>query len=136
MTLDNDRIIEDLASIKTSLDHYNREFNFRVSKLESDRELVQRQVVISEQQSEMIKSQQVQNEKIVTTLSEVNINLTKLNMGHIELNNDVKSIASRVEEIEDKGVLNVDEIIKKYIVWIIGLPMTVIGAWLLFKFGL
>lgn len=111
--------------------------------MEKDKELLYRLTVVSEQQQEMNKNQQIQLNKMDETFNNININLTKLNMSQDELQDDVKNIGKRVDGIEedlkietDKGKLSFNEILSKYIMWWIMIPTVIIGAWILSKFGL
>lgn len=149
--LDNERLVgERLASVETELKNQDN----RVSKLEGNNELLYRLTVVSEQQQEMNKNQQIQlnkmdeNQQIQVnkmneTFNNININLTKLNMSQDELQNNVKTIGKRVDGIEedlkvesDKGSIKFNEILSKYLMWWILLPTLIIGAWMLYKFGL
>lgn len=137
--LNNEKLGERLASVETELKNQDN----RVSKLEGNNELLYRLTVVSEQQQEMNKNQQIQLNKMDETFNNININLTKLNMSQDELQDDVKNIGKRVDGIEedlkietDKGKLSFNEILSKYFMWLILLPTVILGAWILSKFGL
>jgi len=138
--LDNERLVgERLASVETELKNQDN----RVSKLEGNNELLYRLTVVSEQQQEMNKNQQIQLNKMDETFNNININLTKLNMSQDELQNNVKTIGKRVDGIEEdlkaesgKGSISFNEILSKYLMWWILLPTVIIGAWILYKIGL
>lgn len=111
--------------------------------MEKDKELLYRLTVVSEQQQEMNKNQQIQLNKMDETFNNININLTKLNISQDELQSNVKSIGKRVDGIEedlkvesDKGSIKFNEILSKYLMWWIMIPTVIIGAWILFKLGL
>lgn len=123
--LENEKLGERLASVETELKNQNH----RVSKLEGNNELLYRLTVVSEQQQEMNKNQQIQLNKMDETFNNINVNLTKLNMSQDELQNDVKSIGKRVDGIEEdlksessKDNISISETIKKYIQWWLLLP--------------
>lgn len=137
--LNNEKIGERLASVETELKNQNH----RVSKLEENNELLYRLTVVSEQQQEMNKNQQVQLNKMDETFNNININLTKLNMSQDELQDDVKKIGRRVDGIEedlkkesDKDNISISETLKKYLRWWILLPLTIIGAYIMKSLGL
>lgn len=137
--LNNEKIGERLASVETELKNQNH----RVSKLEENNELLYRLTVVSEQQQEMNKNQQVQLNKMDETFNNININLTKLNMSQDELQDDVKNIGRRVDGIEedlkkesDKDNISISETLKKYLRWWILLPLTIIGAYIMKSLGL
>ena len=138
--LDNEKLVgERLATVETKLENQEN----RISNMEKDKELLYRLTVVSEQQQEMNKNQQIQLNKMDETFNNINVNLTKLNMSQDELQNDVKSIGKRVDGIEDdlkqesdKGSIKFNEIFSKYLHWWIMIPSLIIGAWLLSKFGL
>ncbi|MFJ7373787.1 hypothetical protein ACIQV0_10430 [Lysinibacillus capsici] len=137
--MNNEKIGERLASVETELKNQNH----RVSKLEENNELLYRLTVVSEQQQEMNKNQQVQLNKMDETFNNININLTKLNMSQDELQDDVKNIGRRVDGIEedlkkesDKDNISISETLKKYLRWWILLPLTIIGAYIMKSLGL
>jgi len=77
------------------------------------------------------------------TFNNININLTKLNMTQVELQEDVKGIGQRVDSIEEdlkqeseKDYISIGDIIKQYLHWWILLPTIIIGAFILKLFGL
>ncbi|WPK11826.1 hypothetical protein R6U77_18330 [Lysinibacillus louembei] len=111
----------------------------RTERLEGNNELLSRLTVVSEQQQEINKLQQKQLDDTNETLNNINVNLTKLNMTQDELRKDVKAIGKRVDDMEEtleNGSLSFNEIIKKYIVWLITLPTMILGTYILFKLGL
>lgn len=137
--LENEKLGERLASVETELKNQKH----RVSKLEGNNELLYRLTVVSEQQQEMNKHQQIQLNKMDETFNNININLTKLNMSQDELQDDVKNIGRRVDSIEEdlkneseKDNISISEFIKKYIHWWILLPLTIIGAYIMKWLGL
>ncbi|MCL1696248.1 hypothetical protein [Lysinibacillus sp. BPa_S21] len=137
--MSNDKLGERLASVETEL----RNQDNRLSNMEKDKELLYRLTVVSEQQQEMNKNQQIQLNKMDETFNNININLTKLNISQDELQSNVKSIGKRVDGIEedlkvesDKGSIKFNEILSKYLMWWIMIPTVIIGAWILFKLGL
>lgn len=141
--LDNEKIIEKLASVETKVTLQGKEFHTRISKLEENNELLHRLTNMSENQQKMNERQQVQIDKMSETFSNININLTKLNMSQEDLKEDVKSIVNRVDHIEDdlkneteKGKISLTDILIKYVTWWLLLPTGIIGTWLLIKLGL
>lgn len=137
--LDNEKLGERLASVETELKNQGS----RISNFEKDKELLYRLTVVSEQQQEMNKNQQIQLNKMDETFNNINVNLTKLNMSQDELQNDVKSIGKRVDGIEEdlksessKDNISINETIKKYIHWWLLLPLTIIGAYIMKWLGL
>lgn len=134
-SVDNDGIRERLASTETELRYLKK----RTERLEGNNELLSRLTVVSEQQQEINKLQQKQLDDTNETLNNINVNLTKLNMTQDELRKDVKAIGKRVDDMEEtleNGSLSFNEIIKKYIVWLITLPTMILGTYILFKLGL
>jgi len=137
--LENEKIGERLASIETELKNQGN----KLTSLEKDKELLYRLTIVSEQQQEMNKHQQIQLNKMDKTFNNINLNLTKLNLSQDELQNNVKNIRNRVDGIEEdlktetsKGTISFNEILYKYLIWWILLPTVVISAWILFKLGL
>lgn len=131
----DERIRERVASTETEL----KDLKKRTERLEENNELLFRLTIVSEQQQEMNKMQQTQLDSTNETLNNINVNLTKLNMTQDELRKDVKAIGKRVDDVEktlENGKLSFNEVIRKYLLWVIGLPMTVLGAYILFKLGL
>ena len=68
----------------------------------------------------MNKYQQIQLNRMDKTFNNININLTKLNMSQVELQDDVKGIGKRVDSIEEdlkyesaKDNISISEIIKQ-----------------------
>lgn len=137
--MENDKTGERLATAEAEIKNQGN----RLSNLEKDKELLYRLTVVTEQQQEMNKNQQVQLNKMDETFNNININLTKLNMSQDELQDDVKSIGKRVDSIEDdlkvesdRGKISINDILTKYINWWIFLPTLIIGAWILYKLNL
>ncbi|KOS61400.1 hypothetical protein FJQ98_16895 [Lysinibacillus agricola] len=148
--MENEKLGERLASVETELKNQDN----RLSNMEKDKELLYRLTVVSEQQQEMNKNQQIQLNKMDEnqqrqlnkmdeTFNNININLTKLNMSQDELQNNVKTIGKRVDGIEEdlkvetnKGTISFNEILSKYLLWWIMIPTVIVGAWILFKLGL
>ena len=137
--LENEKLGERLASVETELKNQDN----RLSNMEKDKELLYRLTVVSEQQQEMNKNQQIQLNKMDETFNNININLTKLNLSQDELQNDVKSIGKRVDGIEEdlkveysKGTISFNDILSKYLMWWIMIPTVIFGAYILYKLGL
>lgn len=137
--MENDKLGERLATAETEIKNQaNRLYN-----LEKDKELLYRLTIVSEQQQEMNKNQQIQLNKMDETFNNININLTKLNMSQDELQDDVRNIGKRVDSIEedlkaesDRGKISINDILTKYINWWILFPTLIIGAWILYKLNL
>ena len=141
--LENGKLGERLATAEAEIKNQGKEFHTRITKLEGNNELLYRLTVVSEQQQEMNKSQQIQLNKMDETFNNININLTKLNMSQDELQGDVQSIGRRVDSIEDdlklesaKDSLSISDTIKQYLHWWIFIPATVVGALILKWLGL
>ncbi|QPR70140.1 hypothetical protein I6G82_11475 [Lysinibacillus macroides] len=137
--MQNEKFGERLASVEVEIKNQKS----RISKLEGNNELLHRLTVVSEQQQEMNKHQQIQLNSLDKTFNNININLTKLNMSQVELQEDVKEIGKRVDGIEEdleqetaKGSLSIGDMIKQYLHWWILLPTVIIGALLLKSLGL
>ncbi|WP_341302224.1 hypothetical protein MHB44_07620 [Lysinibacillus sp. FSL H8-0500] len=137
--MQNEKFGERLASVEVEIKNQKS----RISKLEGNNELLHRLTVVSEQQQEMNKHQQIQLNSLDKTFNNININLTKLNMSQVELQEDVKEIGKRVDGIEEdleqettKGSLSISDMIKQYLHWWILLPTVIIGALLLKSLGL
>ncbi|MGE7092045.1 hypothetical protein ACQKII_11455 [Lysinibacillus sp. NPDC048646] len=137
--LQNDKLGERLASVEVEIKNQDS----RISKLEGNHELLYRLTVVSEQQQEMNKHQQIQLNRMDKTFNNININLTKLNMSQGELQDDVKGIGKRVDSIEEdlkqesaKDNLSISDTIKQSLHWWIILPTTIIGALILKWLGL
>ncbi len=137
--LQNDKLGERLASVEVEIKNQDS----RISKLEGNHELLYRLTVVSEQQQEMNKHQQIQLNRMDKTFNNININLTKLNMSQVELQDDVKGIGKRVDSIEEdlkyesaKDSLSISDTIKQYLHWWIFIPVTVVGALILKWLGL
>ncbi|MGN4125845.1 hypothetical protein ACMGD3_12660 [Lysinibacillus sphaericus] len=137
--LQNDKLGERLASVEVEIKNQDS----RISKLEGNHELLYRLTVVSEQQQEMNKHQQIQLNRMDKTFNNININLTKLNMSQVELQDDVKGIGKRVDSIEEdlkyesaKDSLSISDTIKQYLHWWIFIPATVVGALILKWLGL
>lgn len=130
---------ERLASAEVEIKHQES----RISKLEGNHELLHRLTVVSEQRQEMNKHQQIQLNSLDKTFNNINVNLTKLNMSQIELQEDVKEIGKRVDSIEDdleqevsKDSVSLSDIIKQYLHWWVLIPTAIIGALILKSLGL
>ncbi|WP_054767862.1 hypothetical protein [Lysinibacillus parviboronicapiens] len=137
--MQNDKLGERLASVEVEIKNQDS----RISKLEGNHELLYRLTVVSEQQQEMNKHQQIQLNRMDKTFNNININLTKLNMSQVELQDDVKGIGKRVDSIEEdlklesaKDSLSISDTIKQYLHWWIFIPTTIVGALLLKWLGL
>lgn len=133
--MENDKIIEKLAVTETELKSLQK----RTERLEGNNELLFRLTVVSEQQQDMNKMQQRQLDSTYETLNNINVNLTKLNMTQDELRKDVKSIGNRVDEVEkvlDNGKIDTTTIGKKYIMWLVGLPLAILTGYIMLKLGL
>ncbi|EON72822.1 hypothetical protein [Lysinibacillus sphaericus] len=137
--MQNDKLGERLASVEVEIKNQDS----RISKLEGNHELLYRLTVVSEQQQEMNKHQQIQLNRMDKTFNNININLTKLNMSQVELQDDVKGIGKRVDSIEEdlkyesaKDSLSISDTIKQYLHWWIFIPATVVGALILKWLGL
>lgn len=131
MNVQSEKHGERLASVEVEMKNHEK----RISKLEGNHELLQRLTVVSEQQQEMNKYQQIQLNRMDKTFNNININLTKLNMSQVELQDDVKGIGKRVDSIEEdlkyesaKDNLSISDTIKQYLHWWILIPLTIIGA--------
>jgi len=134
-----DKFGERLASAEVEIKNQEN----RISKLEGNHELLYRLTLVSEQQQEMNKHQQIQLHRMDKTFNNININLTKLNMTQVELQEDVKGIGKRVDSIEEdlkeeseKDYISIGDIIKQYLHWWILLPTIIIGAFILKLFNL
>ena len=137
--MQNEKFGERLASVEVEIKNQES----RISKVEGNNELLHRLTVVSEQQQEMNKHQQIQLNSLDKTFNNININLTKLNMSQVELQEDVKEIGKRVDGIEEdleqetaNDSLSISDIIKQYLHWWILLPTVIIGALLLKSLGL
>lgn len=102
-----------------------------------------RLTLVSEQQQEMNKHQQIQLNRMDKTFNNINMNLTKLNMTQDELQEDVKGIGKRVDSIEDdlklesaKDHILISDMIKQYLHWWILIPTIIIGGLILKSLGL
>lgn len=122
---------ERIAGVEVEMKNQDK----RISKLEGNHELLHRLTVVSEQQQEMNKYQQIQLNRMDKTFNNININLTKLNMSQVELQDDVKGIGKRVDSIEDdlkyesaKDTISISETIKQYLNWWILIPLTILGT--------
>lgn len=137
--MENEKTRERLASIETELKNQGK----KLSNLEKDKELLYRLTIVSEQQQEMNKHQQIQLNRMDKTFNNINMNLTKLNMSQVELQEDVKVIGKRVDSIEDdlkqesaKDNISISNMIKQYLHWWILIPTIIIGALILKTLGL
>lgn len=137
--MENEKTRERLASIETELKNQGK----KLTNLEKDKELLYRLTIVSEQQQEMNKHQQIQLNRMDKTFNNINMNLTKLNMSQIELQEDVKVIGKRVDSIEDdlkqesaKDNISISNMIKQYLHWWILIPTIIIGALILKTLGL
>jgi len=137
--LENEKTRERLASIETELKNQGK----KLTNLEKDKELLYRLTIVSEQQQEMNKHQQIQLNRMDKTFNNINMNLTKLNMSQVELQEDVKVIGKRVDSIEDdlkqesaKDNISISNMIKQYLHWWILIPTIIIGALILKTLGL
>ena len=137
--MENEKTRERLASIETELKNQGK----KLTNLEKDKELLYRLTIVSEQQQEMNKHQQIQLNRMDKTFNNINMNLTKLNMSHVELQEDVKVIGKRVDSIEDdlkqesaKDNISISNMIKQYLHWWILIPTIIIGALILKTLGL
>lgn len=137
--MENEKTRERLASIETELKNQGK----KLTNLEKDKELLYRLTIVSEQQQEMNKHQQIQLNRMDKTFNNINMNLTKLNMSQVELQEDVKVIGKRVDSIEDdlkqesaKDNISISNMIKQYLHWWILIPTIIIGALILKTLGL
>jgi len=137
--LENEKTRERLASIETELKNQGK----KLTNLEKDKELLYRLTIVSEQQQEMNKHQQIQLNRMDKTFNNINMNLTKLNMSQVELQEDVKVIGKRVDSIEDdlkqesaRDNISISDMIKQYLHWWILIPTIIIGALILKTLGL
>ncbi|MDD1502599.1 hypothetical protein PVA17_07435 [Lysinibacillus sp. CNPSo 3705] len=137
--MQNEKIGERLASVEVEIKNQEN----RISKLEGNHELLYRLTLVSEQQQEMNKHQQIQLNRMDKTFNNINMNLTKLNMTQDELQEDVKGIGKRVDSIEDdlklesaKDSILISDMIKQYLHWWILIPTIIIGGLILKSLGL
>lgn len=137
--MQNEKFGERLASAEVEIKNQEN----RISKLEGNHELLYRLTLVSEQQQEMNKHQQIQLNRMDKTFNNINMNLTKLNMSQVELQEDVKVIGKRVDGIEDdlkqesaKDNISISNMIKQYLHWWILIPTIIIGALILKTLGL
>lgn len=129
---------ERIKGLEVKVDNHEK----RLEKLEDTNKLFYRLTVLQEQQAEMLKQQQKQMSEIANTFKKIDINLTKLNISHDELQENVRKIDNRVDNIEndikknknnndDSDSISIKEIIKKYINWWILLPLSILGSLIL-----
>jgi len=137
--MQNEKLGERLASVEVEIKNQEN----RISKLEGNHELLYRLTLVSEQQQEMNKHQQIQLNRMDKTFNNINMNLTKLNMTQDELQEDVKGIGKRVDSIEDdlklesaKDSISISDMIKQYLHWWVLIPTIIIGAFILKSLGL
>lgn len=126
---------ERIKGLEVKVDNHEK----RLEKLEDTNKLFYRLTVLQEQQAEMLKQQQKQMSEVANTFKKIDINLTKLNISHDELQENVRKIDNRVDNIEndikknknnndDSDSISIKEIIKKYINWWILLPLSILGS--------
>lgn len=137
--MQNEKFGERLASVEVEIKNQEN----RISKLEGNHELLYRLTLVSEQQQELNKHQQIQLNRMDKTFNNINMNLTKLNMTQDELQEDVKGIGKRVDSIEDdlklesaKDHILISDMIKQYLHWWILIPTIIIGGLILKSLGL
>lgn len=111
-----------------------KNLDFRLKNLEEDKKILYKLSIIAEQNSETIKQTTTQITRMHETFDKINENLTNLNFSQKELKEDVKNIAVRVSEVEkdlheevDSGKISFNDILNKYAFWILMLPTTIIG---------
>lgn len=137
VTIVNEHIYgERLAKLETSQEMTNS----RLKALESDKALLYKMTVLIEQNTRTAEKNSESVIQMGETFNSINTNLTGLNYSQNQLKESFKYVGERVDDIESEiriiknnGNINLWDVARKYITWIIGLPM-VIAGWYLAKY--
>lgn len=139
MSSEDNRILERISRLEVKQDLTDK----KLDKFDSTTELLFKMSVILEQQVISNNKQSEQIEKMDETFNRINENLVILNSSNksmksdfVELKDEVSVLKSDITKEKDKDKFSVTEIVKKYIMWWVLLPMTFIGAWLMSYFKL
>lgn len=120
-----------MAKVESRLDEHAKILENQKEKNET---LIEMKTLLK-MQMEVNKEQNKQMKEITTTLNNVNENLTHLNINQEQLKKDMNSFGNRVDNLEstlNERKIDLGKLIK-HIIWTV-VP-TLVGAYLLFKFG-
>lgn len=116
------KLAEKVAKIEEKVSSVER----RVDKLEDTTEILHKMEVLLQMQVESNEKQSEQMKRFEKTLLSVNDNLSLLNVNQSDMKEDISNISSRVEKVEEKqyeksnrGKLDVMELTKDVIKYII-----------------
>ncbi|MCM3387356.1 hypothetical protein M3649_04305 [Ureibacillus chungkukjangi] len=129
--MDN-RIGERVSSLETTVGQHDK----RIEKLEDSTAILGRMGLLLEQQVELNREQHI-------TLSAINENITNLNTTQIQLQEEMKTMNTRIQKVEktqeeeqEKNTLDLSGTLKRVILWALGVGLTAISAWVMIKFNL
>ena len=139
MSNEENRILERLSRVEIRQDLTDK----KMDKMDANTELMYKMSVILEQTVITNNKQTEQIEKMDETFNKINENLVLLNSSHnhmksefVELKEEVNIIKSDISSEKEKDNISTRGIVKKYIMWWVVLPLTLIGAWIAKHFGL
>lgn len=127
--MENNKLGERVSSLEAVSELQEK----RIEKIEDRQEMLHRLTINQETLTQLVKDNQENMKEFSSTINNVNLNLTRLNTSSDELRNDVnnlenelKDVKERNEEVDDKGKFDVVDFLSKDIPKYIG--MALLGA--------
>jgi len=131
-SLEDNKLGERMSAAETKLVHHDK----RIEKVEDSTAILGRMELLLEQQMLINKEQN-------TTLAKINDNLDNLNASQVQMQEEMKTMNSRIQKVEkvqeeekEKNTLDLSGVLKKSIIWIIGVGLTALSTYILIKLNL